>query len=90
MKLSFLVIVGIMLIIVGFIGFLVPITDSGLTVLEADKLCQKNSNSFSPQQQVPKMCEYTKFFNLIYFLFGVGLVLIFWSGFLDKHFGHKS
>ena len=90
MKFSFLVIVGILLIIVGFIGFLIPITDSGLTVLEADKLCQKRSDSFSPQQQVPNVCEYRKFFNVIYFLFGVGLVLIFWSEFLNKHFLHKS
>lgn len=87
MKISFLVIIGIVLITLGFLGLLLPITDSGLTVLEADEQCQKISNSFSPEKiEEPEVCEYAKFFNSIYFLFGVGLVLIFWSGFLEKHF----
>lgn len=91
MKLTFLVIVGILLIVFGFIGFLIPISNSGLTVLEADKLCQKESDSFSQSEnEKPKVCEYTKFFNSIYFFIGVGLVLVFWSGFLDKNFRHKK
>ncbi|MDH3677393.1 MAG: hypothetical protein OEQ12_03735 [Nitrosopumilus sp.] len=90
MKITFFVILGIMLIVLGLIGFLLPVTTSGLTVLEADKLCQKSSDSFSSQEDVePEVCKYTKFFNAIYFLFGVGLVLIFWSGFLEKHYRHK-
>lgn len=90
-KISFLVVVGIILIVLGFIGFLVPITDSGLNVLEVDELCQKGSDSFSPQElKVPQICELTKFFNAIYFLFAIGLVLIFWSGFLDEHYWHKK
>jgi len=88
-KISFLVVLGIILIVIGFIGFLVPITDSGLTVLEADELCQKGADSLPSQEiKISQMCEHTKFFNAIYFLFGIGLVLIFWSGFLDKHYRH--
>lgn len=91
MKVSFLVIVGIILISLGFTGFLIPITNTGLTVLEVDKLCQKSSDSFATQEnKVSKICEYTKFFNAIYFLFGLGLVLIFWSGFLEKHYHRKK
>jgi hypothetical protein len=87
MKISFLVIIGIVLIVLGFIGFLIPITNSGLTVLEVDELCQKTSDSISPEKnEEPEICKHTKFFNSIYFLFGVGLVLIFWSGFLEKHY----
>jgi uncharacterized membrane protein len=90
-KLSFLVIVGMILVIIGFIGFFVPLTDSGLTVLEADKLCQKSPNSSSLQEtEKPKVCEYTKFFNSIYFLFGIGLVLIFWSGYMEKYHKRKK
>ena len=90
-KFSFLVIVGILLILFGFIGFLIPISNSGLTVLEADKLCQKASDPFLPNEsEKPKVCEYTKFFNSIYFFIGMGLILIFWSGFLEKHFRHKK
>ena len=91
MKFSFFIIVGIILVVIGFIGFLMPVSNSGLTVLEADKLCQKTSESFSKNEsEKPKICEYTEFFNLIYFFIGIGLVLIFWSGFLEKRYWHKK
>ncbi len=91
MKFSFLVKVGLILVVFGFIGFLIPISNTGLTVLEADKLCKEASDSFSPDEsEIPEVCEYTKFFNSIYFFIGIGLVLIFWSGFLDKRFWHKK
>jgi len=90
-KFSFFVIVGILLVVFGFIGFFIPVSNSGLTVLEADKLCQKASDPFSQNEsEKPKVCEYTKFFNSIYFFIGVGLVLIFWSGFLEKRYRHKK
>jgi len=90
-KISFFVIVGIILISLGFIGFIIPMTKTGLTVLEVDNLCPKNSELFFTQEnETSKVCEYTKFFNAIYFLFGVGLVLIFWSGFLEKHYHRKK
>lgn len=91
MKLSFLVILGIILVILGFFGFIIPVNDSGLTVLEADKLCKEGNDFFSPQEtEKAKVCEYTKFFNSIHFLLGIGLVLIFWSGYMKKYLGGKK
>lgn len=91
MKLSFLVVVGLILVGFGFLGFIIPVSNSGLTVLEADELCQKYSDSFSPDKgELPEVCEYTKFFNSIYFFIGIGLVLIFWSKFFDKRYRHKK
>lgn len=91
MKFSFLVVVGLILVGFGFLGFIIPVSNSGLTVLEADKLCQKYSDSFSPDKgEPPEVCEYTKFFNSIYFFIGIGLVLIFWSEFFDKRYRHKK
>ncbi len=75
----------------GFLGLLLPVTNSGLTVLEVDELCQKSSGNFlHTEEEEPKVCKYAKFFNVIYFLFAVGLVLIFWSGYMEKHYGQKK
>jgi len=87
---SFLVIVGVVLVIIGIVAFFIPVNDSGMTVLEADKLCQESSEFLAPDAENPKVCEDTKFFNSIYFLLGIGLVLIFWSGYMEKYKRKKS
>lgn len=88
-KITFFIITGIALIGLGALSFFLPITNSGMTILEVDELCHKNSGDFI-QTEDKEACEAAKFFNLIYFLFAVGLVLIFWSGFMEKHYGRKK
>ena len=71
-------------------GFILPITDTGLTVLEADDLCQKTTESIIQKDQAEaEICEHAKFFNAIYFLFGIGLIMIFWGGFLERQYLKK-
>lgn len=59
------------------LGYVSPISNDGLTVTEVNKRCHINTEIFNQElDETQRYCEMAKFFNVIYFLFGLGFILV--------------
>ena len=81
---------GIICLLLGMLGYVIPISDNGLTITEVNKKCQNKMDIFNQElnEETQYYCELAKFFNAIYFLFGIGFILVI-IGLLFKEKKHQ-